>query len=253
MAIPSPSKRDRRESLSTGSSITLAAGSSISGSSSVSASADTVSIDASYHGGAQISGPLLLAVNQLELTTAAAGGNMIVGNSNTDTGNVGALGFIDNSTITRYVAAVQGGSGTLVLTAGTSITVDATGDVDVRQVSGGFSTADALNVELTAPTITLASDVIRPRAGGQSGRHHVYVRKRHLRRQHGRFGGGYGQRRRHRAVRTRDWRHRHKDYQRQHGRFRLHRQRGRAHHRTFGHSVQQHHRELSRRDRRLRL
>ena len=147
--------------LSPGSSITLAAGNSISGS-SVSVSADTVTINVSQNGGAQISGPLQLSANQLDLTTSAAA--MYVGCTTTSDGgscsssdsNSTLPGFVDNSTIASYAAAM-GGVGTLALSASSSITVDPTGDIDVRQVSGGASTANALNVTLTAPTITVAS------------------------------------------------------------------------------------------------
>ena len=119
--------------------------------------AGTININAASNGGAQVlaNTALQFTGTHLVLTSTASA---IVGDGTSDTStNRNAAGFISNAAIARYAAAMSG-LGDLTVSAATAITVDATGVIDTRQLgSNGASTGKALDVTLTAPTITVAS------------------------------------------------------------------------------------------------
>jgi hypothetical protein len=119
--------------------------------------AGTININAASNGGAQVlaNTALQFTGTHLVLTSTASA---IVGDGTSDTStNRNAAGFISNAAIARYAAAMSG-LGDLTVSAATAITVDATGVIDTRQLgSNGASTGKALDVTLTAPTITIAS------------------------------------------------------------------------------------------------
>ena len=132
--------------------LNLAAGSSITGN-TVALNAGTININAAANGGAQVSAhtALQLTATQVNLTSAAA---MVVGAS-TDA-NAAAAGFIANTAIAGYAAAMNG-SGTLALQASASITVDPSGIVDTRELTAGVSSGNSVNLAFTAPTIDVAA------------------------------------------------------------------------------------------------
>lgn len=114
----------------------------------------TININAAANGGAQVlvnTGLQFTAAHLLLTSTATA----IVGDGTTST-NKNAAGFISNATIARYAIAMDG-AGDLTVNAVSSITVDATGLVDTRTISGGLSTASSLDVTLKAPAISVLS------------------------------------------------------------------------------------------------
>ena len=139
--------------------LTLAAGSSVSGGALGLTAGPTgvINIDADSKGGAAVSATSLqFQAAMLNLPTTAQ--TLTVGDQ-TETVAASVAGFVSSQTIQTYVAAMDG-TGTLTLTAPSAIIVDATGAVDTRQIAGGASTGNSLNVALLAPTVTIA-------AGGQ--------------------------------------------------------------------------------------
>ncbi len=62
---------------------------------------------------------------------------------------------LTNQTIVALMQAMGSGTTTFSIEAGNSITLDPTAIIDTRELVGGVSTANALNVALTAPTITI--------------------------------------------------------------------------------------------------
>ncbi len=133
--------------------ITLTGGSSLGGG-TVSLSAQTINIDAASSGGSQVTAATLnLSADTVNLTSAA---DVFVGDATEDVVNKAAAGFISNQTIVTYIGEM-GGAGLLQLSGASSITLDPSGVIDGRQLSGGVSVGNSLSLALQAPTITLAT------------------------------------------------------------------------------------------------
>ena len=87
--------------------------------------------------------------------------NIIVGDPTLDSADAGNSAFMSNASVAAVVAStIAGGGTTFMLQADNSLRIDPHGIIDTRRLSGGFSSANALNIELIAPSIEIA-------AGGQ--------------------------------------------------------------------------------------
>ncbi|HEY1943653.1 MAG TPA: leukotoxin LktA family filamentous adhesin, partial [Roseiarcus sp.] len=133
--------------------ITLTGGSSLGGG-TVSLTAQTINVDAASSGGSEVTAATLnLSADTVNLTSAA---DVFVGDATHDVVNNAAAGFISNQTIASYIGAM-GDEGLLQLSGASSITLDPSGVIDGRQLSGGISVGNSLSLALQAPTITLAT------------------------------------------------------------------------------------------------
>ena len=134
-------------SVLTGNKITLNAG-----------RAGMLAVNAALNGGAQITAqsPLVVTAGQVTLTSTA---DVYVGASATDA-NSSAAGFIDNTTVARYVTAMHGG-GTVMISGSNSVTVDASGKIDgTGKDANGYSTANGVKLALSAATVTVAAGAL---------------------------------------------------------------------------------------------
>ncbi|MET4255568.1 hypothetical protein ABIC09_000496 [Bradyrhizobium sp. S3.12.5] len=156
----------RNVNLTAGSLISFAGNTTLIGNTIVlnAGRAGTLAVNAAYNGGATITAqsPLMLLASQVKLTSTDS---VYIGNASTDT-NVNAPGFIDNTTIARYVTALHGAGSISIAaaTAGsttTTLTVDASGRIDATaKDSHSHSTADGVNVSLSAASVTVAAGAV---------------------------------------------------------------------------------------------
>ncbi|WP_049823998.1 leukotoxin LktA family filamentous adhesin, partial [Bradyrhizobium sp. WSM2254] len=156
----------RNVNLTASSLISFAANSTLTGNTVVlnAGRTGTLAVNAAYNGGATITAqsPLQLTASQVKLTSTD---DVYIGNASTDT-NASAAGFIDNATIARYVTALHGvGSISIAAaTAGsatTTLTVDASARIDAtRKDANSHSTANGVNVLLSAATVTVAAGAV---------------------------------------------------------------------------------------------
>ena len=127
----------------------------------------TLDADAFINAGSAIdvalSAPVLTIAPGAQIIAASAGfeldqNDVIVGTSS-DTADAGKSGFVSNSQIAALISAVSG-SGTFSISANDSITIDADGVIDGRQLNGsGNSVGNSVSIALDAPSIAVLGTI----------------------------------------------------------------------------------------------